>query len=135
MSAEERIRGSQRCRSPAKLRADGLVDSELAKESNIDGVQEMLNGCLCCTLVGRMADALLELKGKSFIPCKISLAEKYNPARIIVETSGSAFPAPIAIQIRQLTRENKGVHLDSIITIVDCIHFRGYEVRAPGMPD
>src|ERR1700721_191515 len=27
------------------------VDSELAKESNIDGVQEMLNGCLCCTLV------------------------------------------------------------------------------------
>jgi G3E family GTPase len=39
------------------------VDSELAKESNIDGVQEMLNGCLCCTLVGRMADALLELKG------------------------------------------------------------------------
>ena len=28
-----------------------VVDSELAKESNIDGVQEMLNGCLCCTLV------------------------------------------------------------------------------------
>jgi hypothetical protein len=28
-----------------------IVDSELAKESNIDGVQEMLNGCLCCTLV------------------------------------------------------------------------------------
>src|SRR5271155_1009184 len=56
------------------------------------------------------------------------IPEKYNPARIIVETSGSAFPAPIAIQIRLLTRENKGVHLDSIITVVDCVHFRGYEV-------
>lgn len=131
MSAEERVRGSQRYHSPAKVKVDSLVDSELAKESNIDGVQEMLNGCLCCTLVGRMADALLELKGKSFIPCKISRAEKYNPARIIVETSGSAFPAPIAVQIRQLTRENKGVHLDSIITVVDCIHFRGYEVPPP----
>ena len=56
------------------------------------------------------------------------MAEKYNPARIIVETSGSAFPAPIAVQIRRLSRENKGIHLDSIITVVDCIHFRGYEV-------
>jgi len=56
------------------------------------------------------------------------LTEKYSPARIIVETSGSAFPAPIAVQIRQLTQENKGVHLDSIITVVDCVHFRGYEV-------
>ena len=54
--------------------------------------------------------------------------EKYNPARIIVETSGSAFPAPIAIQIRQLTQENKLVHLDSIITVIDCVNFRGYEV-------
>lgn len=61
----------------------------------------------------------------------ILLIEKYNPARIIVETSGSAFPAPIAIQIRMLTRENKGVHLDSIITVIDAMHFRGYEVRPP----
>jgi G3E family GTPase len=55
-------------------------------------------------------------------------AAKYNPARIIVETSGSAFPAPIAIQIRKLSRENEGIHLDSIVTVVDCVHFRGYEV-------
>jgi len=77
--------------------------------------------------VGRMADALLELKG--IFKASLSLIkETYAPARIIVETSGSAFPAPIAVQIRQLTRENKGVHLDSIITVIDCINFRGYEV-------
>ena len=74
-----------------------------------------------------MAEALLELKGIPF-PILALISEKYNPARIIIETSGSAFPAPIAIQIRMLTRENKGIHLDSIVTIVDCVHFRGYEV-------
>lgn len=65
MSVEERIWGSQRYDFPEEFEIDNPVDSELAKESNIDGVQEMLNGCLCCTLVGRMADALLELKGKT----------------------------------------------------------------------
>lgn len=38
------------------------VDSELARESNI-GVQEMINGCMCCVLVGQMKLALLELQG------------------------------------------------------------------------
>lgn len=37
------------------------VDSQLAKESNI-GVQEMVNGCMCCVLVGQMKLALQELK-------------------------------------------------------------------------
>ncbi|KAI7863380.1 CobW/HypB/UreG, nucleotide-binding domain-containing protein [Spinellus fusiger] len=91
---------------------DIAVDSQLAKESSI-GVQEMMNGCLCCVLVGQMKRALQELK------------EKYNPDRIIVETSGSAFPAPIAWQIREMASE--GFVLDSIITVVDCVNFRGYE--------
>ncbi|OZJ06170.1 hypothetical protein BZG36_00993 [Bifiguratus adelaidae] len=91
---------------------DVEVDSELARESNVD-VQEMLNGCLCCVLVGQMKLALEELKAK------------YNPDRIIVETSGSAFPAPIAWQIRQI--EDEGFQLDSIITVIDCVNFSGYE--------
>ncbi|KAG0175335.1 hypothetical protein DFQ30_009607 [Apophysomyces sp. BC1015] len=91
---------------------DIAVDSQLAKESNI-GVQEMVNGCLCCVLVGQMKRALVELK------------EKYNPDRIIVETSGSAFPAPIAWQIREM--ESSGFVLDSIITVIDCLNFTGYE--------
>ena len=40
----------------------------------------MTNGCLCCVLVGQMKEGLRELK------------EQYNPDRIIIETSGSAFP-------------------------------------------
>jgi G3E family GTPase len=49
------------------------VDSSLAQGSDL-AVQEMLNGCLCCVLVGQMKLALMELK------------EKYNPDRIIIET-------------------------------------------------
>lgn len=40
------------------------VDSQLAKETNV-GVQEMVNGCMCCVLVGQMKLALEELKGSN----------------------------------------------------------------------
>ncbi|KAJ3061515.1 hypothetical protein HDU98_002576 [Podochytrium sp. JEL0797] len=76
-------------------------------------VTEMMNGCLCCVLVGQMKNALLDIK------------EQYNPDRIIIETSGSAFPAPIAWQIRQL--DSEGFTLDAIITVIDCVNFTGYE--------
>lgn len=91
---------------------DVKVDSKIANESNIK-VTEMLNGCLCCVLVGQMKNALIEIK------------EKENPDRIIIETSGSAFPAPIAWQIREL--KNFGFTLDSIITVIDTVNFCGYE--------
>lgn len=41
-----------------------VVDSQLAKETNV-GVQEMVNGCMCCVLVGQMKLALQELRGKT----------------------------------------------------------------------
>eukprot|EP00128_Syssomonas_multiformis_P014218 Colp12_sorted_trinity150504_noHs@19769 len=96
---------------------DVKVDSELAKESNVQ-VTEMLNGCLCCVLVGQMKNAILEIK------------EKLNPDRILIETSGSAFPGPIAWQMRELEKDGVAVRLDSIITVVDCINFRGYEDKS-----
>ncbi|KAI8608314.1 CobW/HypB/UreG, nucleotide-binding domain-containing protein [Chytriomyces sp. MP71] len=100
-----------------------LIEATAAASSNNGGgdggttesvrVTEMLNGCLCCVLVGQMKNALLDIR------------DKYNPDRIIVETSGSAFPAPIAWQIRQLNDE--GFTLDAIITVIDCVNFTGYE--------
>jgi G3E family GTPase len=46
-------------------------------------VREMQNGCLCCTLVGQLEPALKELLAMT-------------PDRIVIETSGSAFPASMA---------------------------------------
>lgn len=93
---------------------DVKVDSQLAKESNID-VTEMVNGCLCCVLVGQLNNALTEI------------LKKYSPDRIIIETSGSAYPAPIALEIREMKDK---LHLDSIITVIDALNFKGYEDKS-----
>ncbi|WVR04865.1 hypothetical protein IAU60_001877 [Kwoniella sp. DSM 27419] len=96
---------------------DVEVDSLLASQSNITGVSEILNGCLCCTMVGLVENALIEIK------------ETMQPDRIIIESSGSAFPATLALQIRQL--EPQGFNLDGVVTVVDCLNFRGYEDTSP----
>lgn len=96
------------------------VDSQLAKQSSLAAVSEILNGCMCCILVGQMKNALLEIK------------DAYSPDRIIIETSGSAFPATLAFQIRELEKESNGAFkLDAIVTVVDAENFTGYEDKSP----
>ncbi|EIN04959.1 cobW-domain-containing protein [Punctularia strigosozonata HHB-11173 SS5] len=99
---------------------DVQVDSELAKQSSLLAVSEITNGCMCCVLVGQMKTALLEIR------------EKYRPDRIIIECSGSAFPATLAFQIRELERETEGdLKLDAIVTVIDAENFVGYEDTSP----
>ncbi|KAK1229088.1 hypothetical protein PQX77_007850 [Marasmius sp. AFHP31] len=96
------------------------VDSKLAKESSLTAVSEILNGCMCCVLVGQMQNALLEIK------------DNFHPDRIIIECSGSAFPATLAFQIRELEKQtNGGLKLDSIATVIDAENFVGYEDSSP----
>ncbi|TDL25487.1 cobW-domain-containing protein [Rickenella mellea] len=99
---------------------DIQVDSQLAKQSSVTAVSEIMNGCMCCVLVGQMDTALREIK------------EKYDPDRIFVETSGSAFPATLAFQIHELERDtNGGFKLDAIVTVIDAENFSGYEDTSP----
>ncbi|KAJ8072661.1 hypothetical protein PM082_016220 [Marasmius tenuissimus] len=96
------------------------VDSKLAKESSLTAVSEILNGCMCCVLVGQMQNALLEIQ------------ENFHPDRIIIECSGSAFPATLAFQIRELEKQTNGnLKLDSIVTVIDAENFVGYEDSSP----
>ncbi|KAI0028956.1 CobW/HypB/UreG, nucleotide-binding domain-containing protein, partial [Vararia minispora EC-137] len=95
---------------------DVEVDSQLARQSSLAAVSEILNGCMCCVLVGQMKTALLEI------------LENHSPDRIIIECSGSAFPATLALQIRELEREtSRALALDAIATVVDAENFAGYE--------
>ncbi|GJE85581.1 cobW-domain-containing protein [Phanerochaete sordida] len=99
---------------------DVEVDSKLAKQSSLAAVSEILNGCMCCVLVGQMKTALLEIR------------EKFRPDRIIIECSGSAFPATLAFQIRELEREtDRDLKLDAILTVIDAENFTGYEDTSP----
>jgi G3E family GTPase len=46
--------------------------------------------------------------------------------------SGSAFPATLAFQIRQLEKDSGGgFKLDAIITVIDAENFAGYEDTSP----
>ncbi|KAF7548413.1 hypothetical protein G7Z17_g7076 [Cylindrodendrum hubeiense] len=94
---------------------DLAVDSQLATNSAISGVQELLNGCICCNLVGQLGPALEELQ------------KTVSPDRIVVETSGSAFPATLALEINRLARESGKYVLDGVISVIDVENWKGYE--------
>ncbi|TVY53586.1 hypothetical protein LSUE1_G010356, partial [Lachnellula suecica] len=92
------------------------IDSQLASSSSISGVRELLNGCICCNLVGQLDTALEELRSS------------ITPDRIVVETSGSAFPATLAMEVNRLARETKGGYvLDGVVTVIDVENWKGYE--------
>jgi G3E family GTPase len=94
---------------------DLAVDSQLAASSAISGVQELLNGCICCNLVGQLSTALAELQST------------VRPDRIVVETSGSAFPATLALEVNRLARETGRYVLDGVVSVIDVENWKGYE--------
>ena len=94
---------------------DMAIDSQLASSSAISGVQELLNGCICCNLVGQLGDALETLRNE------------VAPDRIVIETSGSAFPATLAMEVNRLGRESGQYVLDGVVLIIDVENWKGYQ--------
>jgi len=95
---------------------DLAVDSQLAASNAVAGVTELLNGCICCNLVGQLGVALAELR------------RDVKPDRIVIETSGSAFPATLALEVNRLARETGGEYvLDGVVSVIDVENWKGYE--------
>ncbi|KAI1363550.1 CobW/HypB/UreG [Xylaria arbuscula] len=95
---------------------DVAIDSQLAASSAVSGVQELLNGCICCNLVGQLSPALAELR------------DTVKPDRIVIETSGSAFPATLAIEVNSIAKETGGLYvLDGVVSVIDVENWQGYE--------
>ncbi|KAL2416420.1 hypothetical protein ABEF95_003252 [Exophiala dermatitidis] len=95
---------------------DVAVDSQLAGSASVSGVRELLNGCICCNLVGQLEDALFQLR------------DSISPSRIIIETSGSAFPATLAMEVNRIAREHPGTFsLDGVISVIDVENWQGYD--------
>jgi G3E family GTPase len=94
---------------------DVAVDSQLASSSAISGVKELLNGCICCNLVGSLGDALETLRVEQ------------SPDRIVIETSGSAFPATLAMEVNRISKENGYYSLDGVVTVIDVENWKGYD--------
>ena len=73
--------------------------------------KELLNGCVCCTLVGPLLTAIDEL------------IDRYHPDRIMIESAGSADPASMALAVSSHPRLLR----DGVISIIDVVNFDGYE--------
>ena len=85
---------------------DAGVDKMVAQDARV-AVKEIVNGCLCCTKVGELDDALRAL-------------HDLGPHRILVEASGSALPGPLVWEIAKVSDI---VHVDGVVTVVDCANF------------
>lgn len=78
-------------------------------------VIEMTSGCLCCSAGGDVTHALIDLARR---------AEHFeiNPfARVIIETTGLADPAPLVPQLMLDARIAQHYRLTSIVTAVDAV--------------
>ena len=85
---------------------DSNVDSAVAADERI-AVREITNGCLCCTKVGELADALRAL-------------HELAPSRILIEASGSALPGQLVWEVQKLSDI---LYVDGVVTLVDCLNF------------
>jgi G3E family GTPase len=86
------------------------VDTKVMKGKGIK-TKELLNGCICCTLVG------------PFITSIDELIKKFSPDRIIIEASGAADPSALALMVSSHPKLVR----DGVIGIVDVVNFEGYK--------
>jgi G3E family GTPase len=88
---------------------------QLLIEDGQDRTVVMANGCLCCTLVGDLEEAVMRIFSRR--------AAGDLPAfrRLIIEPSGLADPAPIAQAIIGNPVMSKQFRLEAIVTTVDAL--------------
>ncbi len=88
----------------------------LLVETADEGIIELSDGCLCCTVRGDLVDTLLRLiKRQDNDP-------QTHINRIIVETTGLADPAPILHTIMAHPMLVNRIRLDGVITLVDAVN-------------
>ncbi len=83
------------------------IDSDLIVKSE-NGIFELSNGCVCCTLNGELLEILTKLINSS---SQIS--------HVVIETTGIADPGPVAFSFLADLKIQSAFKLDSIITLVD----------------
>lgn len=91
------------------------VDHMLVEQAS-DGIIQLADGCLCCTVRGELVDTLAELIEKS-------QTGKIQPLkRIVVETTGLADPVPVLQSIMGDPVLARMLRLDGVICVVDAVN-------------
>ncbi len=107
-----------------KLRDTAVIINEfgsvgidhLLVESSSDGIIELSDGCLCCTVRGELADTLADLVDR------MQTGKIGTLRRIIIETTGLADPAPVMQSILGHPVLAQNLRLEGVITLVDAVN-------------
>lgn len=88
----------------------------LLVESSGDGIIELAEGCLCCTVRGELVDTLAELMDG------IQTGRLKSVNRIVIETTGLADPAPVMQSIIGNPVIGQNFSLNGMVTVVDAVN-------------
>src|SRR3954454_12208700 len=88
----------------------------LLVETASDGVIELSDGCICCTVRGELVDTLAELIDR------LQTGRIGRLARVIIETTGLADPAPVLQALMAHPVLAQAFRLDGVVCVVDAFH-------------
>lgn len=91
------------------------LDHLLVEQSD-EGIIELSDGCLCCTVRGALVDTL------SMLVEKVQTGRIARLRRVIIETTGLADPAPVLQSIMGHPVMLQAFRLDGVLTTVDAVN-------------
>ena len=93
------------------------IDHLLVEKSG-DGIIELSDGCLCCTVRGELVDTLADLMDRM-------QTGRIRPLkRVVIETTGLADPAPVLQAVMGNPVIAQSYRLDGVVTVVDAVNGR-----------
>lgn len=88
----------------------------LLVEASSDGIIELSDGCLCCTVRGELVDTLADLMDRM-------QTGRINPLkRVVIETTGLADPGPVLQSVMGNPVIAQSYRLDGVVTVVDAVN-------------
>jgi G3E family GTPase len=88
----------------------------LLVEASSDGIIELSDGCLCCTVRGELVDTLADLMDRM-------QSGRIRPLkRVVIETTGLADPAPVLQSVIGNPILVQNYRLDGVVTVVDAVN-------------
>lgn len=94
---------------------DVAIDHLLVEQAS-DGVIQLSDGCLCCTVRGELVDTLADLLDR------LQTGRLKRLSRVVIETTGLADPAPVLQAIMAHPALVQAFRLDGVITMVDAVN-------------
>lgn len=91
------------------------IDHLLVEKAS-EGIIELSDGCLCCTVRGELVDTLADLIDR------LQTGKLQRLKRVIIETTGLADPAPVLHAIMGHPVLIQAFRVDGVITTVDAIN-------------